>query len=472
VLKSSKTMHKIIPLTASLKSEICIPGDKSITHRSVMFASLASGESHIQTNALGRDNFATIRIFWQLGVSLRLVLSPAMMELAVSEGLSEVSTPHDGEECHLYVEGRGAWHLKKPSGVLDCGNSGTTARLICGILAHTDFTSVLTGDHSLQKRPFARISDPLGSMGVAFSGGSMPLEVSGVRVRAGGKILPRQFELKKASAQVKSAILLAGLHAEGTTRVIEPVTSRDHTERMLRAMGVPLRTANLPDGRYQVEIDGVPSGALSPLVCKVPGDFSSAMFFIVAGIINRHSGVTIRNVGMNPTRTGALEILKRMGANFEVVQRSEQGGEPVADIVVHSSELRGITIDETDVARAIDEIPVISVAAVFAEGRTEIRGAEELRVKESDRISMTLEVLRSFGASVEEYQDGLGISGDPHRTSFKNDQSPEDAPWKHCGDHRISMCAAILQFTLGFDASIFDFPAVETSFPTFSECFE
>jgi 3-phosphoshikimate 1-carboxyvinyltransferase len=472
-MKHHSTEEVCLPSGTTLKKEIFVPGDKSVTHRAVMFGAMANGESVITTNALGRDNFATIRIFNQLGVSISLSLTPSMKVLAESEGLSHLVSHEDTPEKDsvIHVQGRGVAALRKSEAPLDCGNSGTTARLLCGVLASTNFSSILVGDHSLQKRPFGRIADPLGKMGVQFSGGVMPLTVWGVRESVHGSIIPQTFELKKASAQVKSAILLAGLFGSGVTRVIEPVLSRDHTERMLSSMGAPVSTTMLEDGRFQIEVEGSDTLSLSPLRCVIPGDFSAAMFFIVAGLITKNDGILIRNVGVNPTRTGALEILKEMGAHIELQNESMNGGEPVADVLVCTSDLKGISIGAVEVARAIDEIPILGVLAAFAEGPTRIHGAEELRVKESDRISMVVAMLKTYGIQVKEFPDGFEVYGRGGLSGEGNSEDSVLGEWTHCGDHRISMSAAILQFALGGEVIVYDFPSVETSFPTFLSCF-
>lgn len=496
-------MHKsksvIIEASKSISPEVFIPGDKSITHRAVMFSCLSNAQSVISTSALGRDNFSTIRILRQLGIEVSLKLSSSMMKIAETEGLIEIAESSGTKDNIITINGLGVNNLKKPAAHLYCGNSGTTARLICGILAHTDFSSTLTGDSSLSKRPFDRISNPLSEMGVGFSYSlndgalnnsssspdslnfGLPLQVRGVRMGApNGRVKAKDFVLKKPSAQVKSAILLSGLHADGLTRVTEPLSSRDHTELMLKAMGAKIKCVSTASGEYQVEIEGVPFGSLAPLnlpssVFSVPGDFSSAMFFIVAGLIGKNSQTLIKNVGVNPSRTGAFDILKRMGADIQILAKELQGGEQVADILVKKSELKGTYIGAEDVARAIDEIPIICVLSAFSEGVTEIRGAGELRLKESDRISMMKEVLASFGVSVVEHEDGLSITGNCRDNALKkyhNDSSAEGAKWKSSGDHRIYMSAAIMQFSLGIDAVVYDFEAVETSFPTFIDCFQ
>lgn len=470
-----------------------MPGDKSITHRAVMFGALAKGESRIKTNALGRDNFATIRIFKQLGVSISLQLSSSMMKIALSEGFSKEDGLSDSgsEVCIITIHGLGPLGLQKSEAPLDCGNSGTTARLLCGILASTDFTSTLVGDHSLSKRPFARISNPLSEMGVGFNGDSLPLTVSGARSLSdetsnvaadlkGGGVRSADFKLKKASAQVKSAIALAGLYAPGLTTVTEPILSRDHTERMLLSMGAPLVSEQISDGHYRLSINGDPELELLPLDIEVPGDISAAMFFIVAGLISKgdkSQEICIRNVGINPTRSACLDILKQMGGALEITNERQVGGEPVADIFVRPSSLKGISLNEAEVAKAIDEVPILCVAACFAEGCTEIRGADELRVKESDRISMTLAMLSSFGVKdFEELPDGMRIQGgrfsDLSSARAVDSESLQVEEWRTCGDHRISMSAAILEFTLRNESTIVDYGAVETSFPTFKECFE
>lgn len=458
-MSSCLDFNEIILKTNKLKSEIQVPGDKSITHRAIMFSSIAKGTSQILTSVLGRDNFATIRIFQQLGVNIRLSLTSLMFELAKSEKILNV-TKSNRNICEIIVEGKGLSGLTNPNAELDCGNSGTTARLLCGLFSALNFPVTLIGDDSLSKRPFARVTKPLSEMGSSFSSDNLPLTITG------GDLKGLDYVSPKSSAQVKSALVIAGMFANSKTSVVEPYKSRDHTERMLTAMGVNIFSSEL-DGKIVTSVEPIKQD-LKPLSIEIPGDISAAMFFIVAGLLTESDqGVLVRNVGINPTRNACLDILKRMGAQIEFENEIEICGEPVADVRVRKSKLVGIDILNEDVALAVDEIPVLSVLASFANGITKITGAEELRVKESDRISMTVSLLRSYGVDVEELEDGLIIRGMPLEAEAKGDLS-----WKACGDHRISMCGAIMEFALKLPIKIVDMKSIETSYPTFLEAFE
>ncbi len=464
--ETSVENEKILFKSSGLASPINVPGDKSITHRAIMFGSIANGVSKIRTNILGRDNFATIRIFQQLGVQMELRLNMKMEELALNEGIKNIS-PSGSENCEITVHGKGLGGLIETSDSLDCGNSGTTARLLTGLFSALNFPVLLVGDESLSKRPFARVTEPLKKMGAGFSSDNLPITIKG------GSLKGINWDSSKASAQVKSALMLAGLYAEGTTLIREPFKSRDHTEKMLEAMGAKIECSENEQGWIVTSIESLsetPGSSLKPLDIAIPGDISAAMFFIVCGLLDPNGKETlIRNVGVNPTRSGCLAILKKMGAKIELVNSRTENGETVSDILVKKSNLQAITIDKREVAFAVDEIPIISVAASFAEGETVITGAEELRVKESDRISKTVELLSSYNVSIVELEDGMKIMGDPNRkgTLVSGDQS-----WKVCGDHRISMCGAIIEYLLKLDVEIRDLKSIETSFPSFLDAFQ
>ena len=359
---------RTISPSAGLRGEINVPGDKSISHRSIMFGALGEGTTHIGGFLQGEDNYSTLQAFRAMGVTI-----------------------DDLGAGNLRVEGVGLHGLSEPAGVLDCGNSGTTMRLMTGLLSGQDFFSVLTGDQYLRRRPMRRVVEPLSQMGARIDGRDdgerAPLAIRG------GNLHGIEYASPVASAQVKSALLLAGLYAEGATTVREPHLSRDHSERMLRAFG-----ANLSSFAGGVTL--TPGGKLTGREVIVPGDISSAAFFLVAGLITSNSELLIRNVGINPTRSGIIDILREMGGEIELLEQRDVCGEPVADLLVRSSQLHGIEIGGAVVSRAIDEFPVISVAAAFAEGTTTVRDAHELRVKETDRIAAMVSELTLLGADV------------------------------------------------------------------------
>ncbi|HEX5961284.1 MAG TPA: 3-phosphoshikimate 1-carboxyvinyltransferase, partial [Rhodanobacteraceae bacterium] len=386
---------------ASLQGEVDVPGDKSVSHRAIMLSALADDASHITGFLEADDTRATARIFGQVGV--------------------RIEAPSPGERI---VHGVGLRGLRAPDGVLDCGNSGTAMRLLCGVLAGQPFDSMVAGDASLSKRPMRRVTDPLTVMGAMIEtaeGGTPPLHVHGGRTLRGIAYAP-----PIASAQVKSALLLAGLYAAGETIVTEPRPTRDYTERMLAAFGWPIA---FEPGRARL------SGghALHATDVEVPADFSSAAFFMVAATLVPGSEVVLRNVGMNPRRTGLLHVLRAMGANICEENPHEAGGEPVADLVVRHASLRGIEVPVEHVADMIDEFPVLFVAASCAEGTTTIRGAEELRVKESDRIAVMAAGLRALGARIEERLDGAVVDGARLHGGDVDSQ----------GDHRCAMAFAV-----------------------------
>ena len=400
-----------------------VPGDKSISHRAILFAALAQGESRVRGLLDAEDVHSTRKAVERLGAQVR----------------------REGDEVVVVPPER----LREPDDVIDCGNSGTSLRLLTGVLSAVPGLSVLTGDASLRRRPVRRVIEPLRRMGadLAARGGD---RLPPVVVR-GGPLRGTRHVLEVASAQVKSALLLAGLFAEGETSVVEPASSRDHTERMLRRMGVPLAVDGL-----EVRISsGRPRGG----EVDVPGDVSSAAFFLCAAAALPGSVVTARAMGTNPTRTGLLDVLREMGARVEVQRERESGGEPRADVTVRSAPLRAITICGAIIPRLIDELPVIMVMATQAEGRTVIRDAGELRVKESDRLASMGEALSAAGARVELFEDGCAIEG-PVRLRA--------VPVKTRLDHRVAMSMAVAQlFTGGGEVALDDVDCVATSFPAF-----
>jgi 3-phosphoshikimate 1-carboxyvinyltransferase len=410
---------------ASIKGEITVPGDKSISHRSIMLGAIANGTTTVRGFLRGGDNMATMGAFRSMGVPIS----------------------DDGET--VVIQGKGLHGLSEPDDVIDCGNSGTTIRLITGLLAGQSFFSVVTGDQYLRKRPMKRVVDPLTRMGARILGrnqGSLaPLAISGGLLNAIG------YESPVSSAQVKSAIMLAGLYADGETSVREPTLSRDHSERMFRLFGASLNTFDsgvTVKGGFELQGQDI----------TVPGDISSATFFMVAALITPDSELLIRNVGVNPTRTGAIDILQAMGGDIQLLDQREVSGEPVADILVRSSRLKGCAIAGSVVPRAIDEFPAICVAAACAEGVTTIREARELRVKETDRISAMAANLRILGVTVEECDDGMTVTG-VERLTGGNVES--------FGDHRIAMSLAVAALVSRDGISIADTGCVSTSFPTF-----
>lgn len=408
-----------------LSGRVRVPGDKSISHRSIMLGSLAEGTTEVQGFLEGEDALATIQAFRDMGV--------------VIEG------PHHGR---VTVHGVGLHGLKTPPGPIYLGNSGTSMRLLSGLLAAQPFDTTLTGDASLSKRPMNRVAKPLREMGAVIETG--PEGRPPLTIRGGQKLTGMHYDMPMASAQVKSCLLLAGLYAAGETSTTEPAPTRDHTERMLRGFG------------YPVDVEGatarVESGhKLTATSIEVPADISSAAFFLVAASIAEGSDLTLEHVGINPTRTGVIDILKLMGADITLENQREVGGEPVADIRVRSAQLKGIDIPEDLVPLAIDEFPVLFVAAANAEGRTVLRGAEELRVKESDRIQVMADGLLALGVKCEPTPDGIIIDGGSYGGG---------EVWSH-GDHRIAMSFSVASLRAGAPIRIHDCANVATSFPNF-----
>ncbi|MFO7983220.1 MAG: 3-phosphoshikimate 1-carboxyvinyltransferase [Desulfuromonadales bacterium] len=413
-----------------LRGEIAVPGDKSISHRSIMFGSLARGTTRVRGFLRGEDNLSTLKAFRTMGIEIT-----------------------ETEE-EILIEGRGLHGLSEPEDVLDCGNSGTTMRLMTGILAGQDFFSVLTGDRYLRRRPMRRVVEPLAGMGAQIwgrNGGELaPLAIQG------GGLKAFEYDSPVASAQVKSALMLAGLYAEGQTTVREPHLSRDHSERMLSYFGAEVRSF---DGG--VAIRGGPD--LQGREVFVPGDISSAAFFMVAALVSDDADLLLKNVGVNPTRSGVIDILQAMGGNLELLDLREVSGEPVADVRVQSSRLTGIEIGGDVVPRAIDEFPAISVAAALAEGTTVIRDARELRVKETDRIAAMTSELSRLGADIKATEDGMIIEGRERLAG---------GPVESHGDHRIAMSCAIAALSARGEVSIADTGCTATSFPGFWELLE
>lgn len=424
------TIHPI----PSLKGKILVPGDKSISHRALLFASVADGSSHLKNLLLGEDVLATMKILQELGVKM-------------SHQAGELKA---GEE--LVVCGRGLHGLRSPKKILDCGNSGTTMRLLLGLLTAQSFESVLTGDDSLNKRPMDRVTQPLTQMGARFDitheGGKRYIRVKGLRPL---KIKPSNFKLKIASAQLKSALLLAALSGGAGLQIAEPMQSRDHTENMLRAMG-----ANLQVAHHKIILQS--GEALKPLNITVPGDFSSAAFFIVGALILPGSKIQLQSVGLNPTRTALLDVLKKMGGNIITHEEKSMANEAVGTLVVTSSQLRGADIAGAAIPRLIDEIPIFAIAAAQAQGTSVVADARELRVKESDRIAVLCEELGRQGVAIEEKADGFKITGgQPFAGGSANSH----------GDHRIAMSLVIAGLRAVGPLTIQDTDCINTSYPQF-----
>ncbi|WP_417321458.1 3-phosphoshikimate 1-carboxyvinyltransferase [Erythrobacter aureus] len=417
------------PLTGRIR----VPGDKSISHRSLMFGALAVGRTRISGLLEGEDVLATAAALRAMGVHIE----------------------RDGDEW--VVHGVGVGGLLQPDRALDMGNSGTSTRLLMGVIASHGITATFTGDASLSKRPMNRVIDPLSTMGTSFTpspGGTLPLTMEGMQ-----PAVPITYRLPVASAQVKSAVLLAGLNTPGTTTVIEPVPTRDHTERMLRGFGAAL-TVEEADGERVIRIHG--PAELRPCDIAVPGDPSSAAFFAVAASVVPGSDLVIENVGLNPTRDGIFRALELMGADIEKLDEREVGGEPVADLHVRHSHLRGIEVDPAIAASMIDEFPILFVAAAMAEGTTTTSGLEELRVKESDRLSAMATALREVGVTLEETDDGLIIEGS------HGEPLPGGGTIATHLDHRIAMSMAIAGLVSRKGVEIDSTEPIATSFPNFT----
>lgn len=420
-------MHYLIQPSAVRDADVTVPGDKSVSHRAIMLGSIADGVTEVRGFLAGEDCLATMEAFREMGVAIE---RPAPTELV--------------------IQGAGLRGLQPPRHDLDLGNSGTAMRLLAGVLAGQNFSATLTGDVSLTARPMQRIITPLSRMGVEIGSrdGRPPLTI-----RGNPDLEAIEYALPMASAQVKSAILLAGLYAHGTTAVTEPAVTRDHTERMLRTMGVPV---SCREGR--IGIQG--PAALKACGVDVPADLSSAAFVILAGLLADDADILIRGVGVNPTRTGVLDILTAMGASISLENQRSMGEEPVADLRIRSSKLRSIDVDPALVSLAIDEFPVLFVAAAAARGTTRFTGIAELRVKESDRIAAMSAGLRALGIRVEEADDGAVV----HGGRFAGGEV------ESFGDHRIAMSFAVAGTVANGPVTVRDVASVETSFPGFDTC--
>lgn len=408
-----------------LKGEVKIPGDKSISHRAVMLGALAKGTTKITDFLQGADCLSTMECFRRMGIQIQNT---------------------SGE---VLVHGQGLHGLAAPSDLLNVGNSGTTIRLLSGILATQPFSATLTGDASIQKRPMKRVMEPLSQMGAkieSLSGnGCAPLRISGTPLKG------IHYKTPVASAQVKSCILFAGMYADGATTVTEPVLSRDHSERMLEHFGARLT-------REGTAVTIQPEPQLAAREIPVPGDISSAAYFIAAAALVPHSEILIRNVGINPTRSGMLEVCRAMGADIQYLNERDDSGEPTADLLVRSSSLKGTVIEGAVIPALIDELPVLAVMAAFAKGETIIRNAEELKVKESDRIAVMVENLSAMGADITGTPDGMIIRGGPAL------HGAEIHTYK---DHRIAMSFAVAALAAEGTTHIEDADCVNISYPDF-----
>ena len=414
-------MAYLIKKLTHARGELTVPGDKSISHRAVMLGALADGTTRIRGFLRGADCLSTIDCFRRMGID----------------------TEDNGDE--IIVHGRGLKGLQKPSQTLYTGNSGTTTRLLCGILAGQDFDCEITGDASICKRPMKRVREPLSRMGARIDGDFCPLHIHGTRLHG------TEYHMTVASAQVKTALILAALYAEGETVIYEKERSRDHTELMLRAMGADISVDGL-------KITVRPTASLKAQDVEVPGDISSAAFFMVLGAIMPSSCIRINNVGVNPTRTGIIDVMRDMGADIELANERISSGESVADITVRTSKLKGTVIGGDIIPRLIDELPVIAAAAVFAEGETVIRDAQELKVKESNRISAVVSEFKKFGIDIEETSDGMIIRGN---------RPIHGADFVTRGDHRMAMSLAVLAQMADGDSTLDDADCVSVSYPKF-----
>lgn len=405
--------------------QIKVPGDKSISHRAVMLGSLANGVTEISGFLKGADCLSTIDCFRKMGIDIDI----------------------NGE--NVTVHGNGLRGLLKPDEMLYTGNSGTTTRLLCGILAGQNFDTSITGDASIQKRPMGRVVKPLSMMGAKIENEYCPLYITGTKLHG------IDYKMPVASAQVKTAIILAGLYADGETVIHEIEKSRDHTELMLSAMGADLTVDNL-------DITVKPTNDLTAVNVDVPGDISSAAFFLVLGAIMPNSQITVTNVGINPTRTGIIDVLKDMGADITLENVHTSAGETVADITVRSSSLKGTTVGGDIIPRLIDELPIIAVAAVFADGQTVIKDAQELKVKETNRIRAVVDEFNKCGIDITETDDGMIINGG---------KSIHGADFKTYGDHRMAMSLTVLAQLADGESTLDDSDCACVSYPTFFDDF-
>ncbi|PRS83656.1 MULTISPECIES: 3-phosphoshikimate 1-carboxyvinyltransferase [unclassified Bacillus (in: firmicutes)] len=420
-------IHKNAPMNGVIH----IPGDKSISHRSVMFGAIADGTTVVKNFLPGADCLSTIDCFRKMGVEI------------------------EQKGTDVVIHGKGLKELKEPSDVLDVGNSGTTIRLMMGILAGCEFHSTLIGDESIAKRPMQRVTGPLKQLGAKIDGRANG-EYTPLSIR-GGHLKGISYESPVASAQIKSAVLLAGLQAEGTTTLTEPHKSRDHTERMLSMFGV-----KLDEDEQSVSIEG--GQTLKATDIFVPGDISSAAFFLVAGSIVPNSRIVLKNVGLNKTRTGIIDVLKQMGANLEIKEGDAKEGEPYGDLTISTSSLKGIEISGDMISRLIDEIPIIALLATQAEGTTIIKDAAELKVKETNRIDTVVSELKKLGADIEATDDGMKIHG---KTTLQG-----GVVVSSYGDHRIGMMLGVAACITKQAVEIEDTDAVRVSYPNFFEHIE
>ncbi|MEI6043270.1 MAG: 3-phosphoshikimate 1-carboxyvinyltransferase [Chloroflexota bacterium] len=432
-MKTAKTIT--IKATPRLRGEITVPGDKSISHRSIIFNAIANGSARITNFLPGEDCLSSLDCMQAMGVAFEL-----------SEDKREVK-----------IEGVGLHGLKEPGEVLNAGNSGTTTRLLVGLLSGQNFFSILTGDMSLRSRPMGRVIGPLKEMGAQIWGRKgdtlAPLAIKGSPLKGVDYALP------VASAQLKSCLLLAALYAEGETRLTGLIASRDHTERMLSAMGTPLRVSET-----EIVVAG-PASRLQAQNVEIPGDISSAAFWLVAASVHPDADLLLKNVGVNPTRTGIIDVLNEMGADLTRLNEREVAGEPVADLRVRSARLRATTIGGAIIPRLVDEIPALAVAALFSQGRSVVQDAAELRVKETDRIATIASEFARLGATVETQLDGLSLIGRPKL---------QGNTVKSFGDHRLAMALAIAGLLLpkGEAVQIEDYACADVSYPGFWEDLE
>ena len=447
---------RVAPAQGALGGVMEVPGDKSIGHRAVMLAGIARGRSVIRGLSAGEDNASTVKALRGMGVGIE-VRGSDDVHVHAHEVRGRAGAGAGGRV--VLVDGVGIGGLREPANGIDCGNSGTTMRLLAGLVAPARFVVQLDGDRSLRGRPMGRVVEPLRRMGARVEGSEggtagevfAPLVVGPVT----GVLRGIEHRSAVASAQVKSALMLAALAAQGRTRLVEPARSRDHTERMLRAMGAPVVVEQ--DG-VTVDVEGWTARVLEPLDFRVPGDLSSAAFLLGAALLVRGSEVVIRGVGLNPTRTGVLDALVAMGADVVVTVERDEAGEPVGDVRARFGALRGARIDGELPVRAIDEIPLLAALAVHAHGETVIAGARELRVKESDRIAAMTAALRAMGADVEEREDGMVIGGGARLSGGRVDSR---------GDHRVAMASAVCALVAEGETVIDDAGPIATSFPGF-----
>jgi 3-phosphoshikimate 1-carboxyvinyltransferase len=424
------------PSNNLLKNQVLsIPGDKSISHRAVMIGSLAKGEYKFTNFLFSEDCLHTIEIFKLLGINITA----------------------DTIKKEVLIQGKGLWGLTPAKQTLDVGNSGTLIRLITGVLAAQNFTSTITGDESIQTRPMKRVITPLSLMNANITGQSGTTDtLPPLTIYGNPKLQPIHYTLPMASAQVKSAILLAGLYCQGTTIITEPTPCRDHTERMLQLFG-----ADLTVNQTQIKLTGAKELSSNLKEITIPSDLSSAAFFIILGLINKNCQFTLKQIGLNPTRNRLLQVLQQMGANISIQNQDQTYFEPMGDLLITSSNLNNITINPADIPNLIDEIPILAVAALFGKGIFKITNAQELRVKESDRIKAIVQSITAMGGTITEYPDGFEIIG--------NEGKIQDFEIDSFGDHRIAMSAIIAAIASNKQATIKNCACIATSFPNFFE---